>query len=155
MKIQYRPGRLNSSADALSRCPQSLPADPEGATVAAVSTTISSESTADITTLLSADPPSTMPENFADDQKRYSDLLEIFGFIQNEELPPEEKCARRIALQSPLLTVEDDIHYYVDPKQKHQKRVAVSRYLQDQILPDSCWRDGWPLLWKDIRCTGT
>ena len=71
VKIQYHPGHLNSSAGALSCCPQSpparIPADSVDPTVAAVSITTSSESTADITTLLSADSASTMPENFADE----------------------------------------------------------------------------------------
>ena len=58
VKIQYRPGRLNSSADALSPSPQS-PSVTEAANhdvhVATVMS-IPSESTTDIATLLNADP---------------------------------------------------------------------------------------------------
>lgn len=101
VKIQYRPGRLNSSADALSRSPQSSSADesanqddPRVATV----TTTTSGSAPDITTLLSADPANLAPGNFADKQHKDPDLLEIINFIQKEQLPREEKRARKIAL---------------------------------------------------------
>ena len=101
VKIQYCPGCLNSSADALSHSPQSSSADesanqddPRVATV----TTTTLGSAPDIATLLSADPANLVPGNFADEQRKDPDLLEIINFIQKEELPREEKRARKIAL---------------------------------------------------------
>ena len=37
-------------------------------------------------------------------------------------------------LQSSLFTIDNDMLYYVDPKQKHQKRVAVPKHLQEKVL---------------------
>ena len=120
----------------LSLCPQSSPTDesanqddPRVATVTATT----SGSAPDIATLLSANHANL---GFADEQHKDPDLLEITNFIQKEELPHEQKCARKIALQASLSTMEDDM-CYVDLKQKHRKRVAVPRHLQEQILKES------------------
>ena len=93
--------------------------------------------TPDIATLLNSNPANLVTESFADEQRKDPDLLEIINFIQKEELPHEEKRARKIAVQASLFTMEDDMLCYVDPKQKHQKRVAVPRHLQEQILKES------------------
>ena len=140
VKIQYRPGQRNSSADALSRSPQSPSAaeavEHNEAHVTTV-TSILSESTTDIATLLNADPGTNASKSFADEQRKDPHLLEIFDFIQKEQLPQDEKRARKITLQASLFTIADDMLYYVDPKQEHRKRVAVPGHLQEQILEDS------------------
>ena len=56
--------------------------------------------TPDIPTLLSVSPVNLKPESFADEQHKDPDLLEVFSFIQKEELLLEKKRAGKIALQS-------------------------------------------------------
>ncbi len=56
------------------------------------------------------------------------------AFKQEEELPYEQKRARKINLQASLFTLEEGILYYVDPKQKHQQTVVVPHDLREQIL---------------------
>ena len=139
IQIQYRPGRLNSTADALSRCPQSPPVNRESqsrAHVATVTTTTTSDPS-NIQTLLRTEPEKAVPDSFAEEQRKDPALLEIFGFLQKGELPSEERRARKIALQASLFTIDDEILYYVDPRQKQQRRVAVPRHLYEQILRES------------------
>ena len=64
-------------------------------------------------------------------------MLEIFDFLQKGELPSEERRARKIALQVSLFTIDDEMLYYVDPKQKQQRRVVVPRHRHEQILRES------------------
>lgn len=138
--IRYRPGRQNSSADALSRSPQApSPAIGVGQDefqVAAV-TANAVDPVADIQTLLNAEPACTEPDHFSDEQRKDPDLREIIVFLQKEKLPDDEKRARKIALQAPLFTIEDQTLFYIDPKQKHQRRVVVPNHLQEQILKEN------------------
>ena len=59
------------------------------------------------------DPVNIAPESFADEQRKDPHLLEVLNFIQKEELPHEEKHARKVALQLSLFTTEDDMLCYV------------------------------------------
>lgn len=63
-----------------------------------------------------------------------ADLKEIIEFLEMEQLPYDHKTARKITLQASLFTIDDQVIYYIDPKQKHQKRVVVPSHLQEQIL---------------------
>ena len=78
-----------------------------------------------------------MSDSFAEEQRTDPDLQEIVDFLEKEELPYEQKRAQKIALQASLFTIEDQILFYIDPKQKHHKRVVVPRHLQEQILKEN------------------
>ena len=58
----------------------------------------------------------------------------ILRFLRDEELPCEETQARKVALQALLFTVDQNILYYLDPKQKYQKRVAIPEHLKSKCL---------------------
>ena len=139
VKIRYRPGRQNSSADALSRSPQAPPpvtgVGQGEIQVAAVNT--DDDAIQDIRSLLNAEPLSTLPDSFAAKQLQDPELQEIIDFLENDELPLDQKRARKIAMQSSLFTLEDQILFYIDPKQKHRKRVAVPRHLLEQVLKEN------------------
>ena len=130
VKIQYLPGRLNSSADTLSHCQQSSPVvDSANPTVAAVMTT-TLENTLDITVVLSADPAKcqrTLQTNSA----------RIVTCLKFSILFRRKSFHLKGSSQWSLFTVEDDLLCYMKPKQKHQKRVTVPRHLQEQILKES------------------
>ena len=108
VKIQYRPGRLNSSADALSRSPQGTLRQASHDHSEPQVSAITSSDVADIPSLLGSSVDSTAPVCFGDEQRKDSDLVEIFAFLQSQELPADEKRARMIALQSSLFSVEED-----------------------------------------------
>ena len=80
VKIQYCPGHLNSSADALSCAPQlsnvATSPDQDGPLVAAVTSTPTD--TTDISALLEAEPIDAAAENFGDEQRKDPNLQEIF-----------------------------------------------------------------------------
>lgn len=99
------------SADTLSCCPQASElADQDVSPVATVTTT-SSGNTSDISALLVAQHVDAAPESFADEQREDPNLAKNFGFIQKEELPTNEKRARKIALHASLFTIEEDLLY--------------------------------------------
>ncbi len=136
VRIQYRPGRLNSSVDALSRSPQApSPASgvgEDGSQVAIVSVE-ATDNHLDVQMLLEAEPIPSCAVNFGVEQRKDPDLQEIVDFLE-EELSYEQKWAWKIALQASLFTIEEGILYYVDPKQKYHRRVVVPHQLREQIL---------------------
>ena len=158
VRIVYRAGKLNVGADALSRSPQggnletgtvaeanqglkttnSLTVEESGR-VAVIETGSLSEPhavPAEIEAVLSLPPASTKECDFAKEQGRDPDIAETIAFIQNGDLPQDDKRARRIALQKSLFTMEGGILYYVDPRQGHRRRVVVPRHLRLQILTE-------------------
>ena len=129
VRIIYRAGRENASADALSRSPQA-PAPLEGVAegemqISQVQTT-DGVSDGDISALLhsSQDGSLAPTTSFLDTQKQDPQLCEIIEFLKIGSLPADEKRARKIALQAPLFSVVDDTLYYVEPKRRG-KRVVV------------------------------
>ena len=147
VRIVYRAGRLNASADALSRSPHGdAPTTGEGeqeTQIAVVQTEclMGEQSTgsgaANIIEDLLALPPLHVPENrFADEQRKDAEIAEIVRFIETGDLPQEAKRARRLVLQKSLFTIEDGVLFYVDPKQDHCQRIVVPSHLREQILSE-------------------
>lgn len=137
--IIYRSGKLNASADALSRSPQA-PAPSEGigeeeVQVAAITALENTE--IDIDALLSSDPCPVISESFASEQRKDPQVQEIIHFLEREELPLEPKRARKIALQASSFVLKDGMLFYLDPKQKHRKRAVVPTHLQNQVLEEN------------------
>ena len=62
------------------------------------------------------------------------ELQEIRDFLEKEELPADSKRARKVALQSPLFVIEDQVLYYLDQRQKRLKRTVVPSHLKEPIL---------------------
>ena len=140
--IVYRPGRLNATADTLSRSPHSeSPAIGEGeheTQVPAVqSTDLDEDSRADRIEDLLIEPPRTMiGTSFEEEQMKDPAVAEVITFLETEQLPREDKRARRIALQKSLFVREKGMLFYADPKQEHRLRVVVPSHLREQILSE-------------------
>ena len=81
--------------------------------VAAVSTNDVGEAP-DIRTFLNAKPVCAPSDDFASEQWKDPDLREIVDFLEKEELPCEQKRARRIALQTSLFIIEGQLLLYID-----------------------------------------
>ena len=126
VKIVYRAGRLNHVADALSRSPHDK-APTEGVAERELQVvSIQSEGQADtpkeseeISVLLEMPPSSIRNSDFATEQRRDPNLEQVINFLVAGNLPSEEKTARQIILQKSLFTIQQDILYYVDPRQAH------------------------------------
>ena len=144
VKIVYRAGRLNGSADTLSRDPHGE-APSEGVAerevqVASVHSEAAREQDTskqvpgEITDLLATPQQLVRNEDFAAEQKKDPDVKEIIDFMEREDLPMDDRRARRIALQRSVFVMEKGILFYLDPRQGHRKRAVVPGHLREQLL---------------------
>ena len=139
VKIVYRTGRTNLNADALSRNPHE-PAPREGigqtdVQVAAVATSeVSTE------TLLQAEPEFSNLAGgnpFHEEQRKDARVMEIIKFLEQGELPQDEGRARKLALQSSLFALVDNILFFHDQKHNGRRRAVVPCHLQAKIMEES------------------
>ncbi len=61
----------------------------------------------------------------------------MIQFLENSELPQDERKARKIAALAPLFVAVDDTLYFLDPRRTDQKRIAVPSHLQQGILEEN------------------
>ncbi len=116
IRIVYKAGKDNTNANALSMRPAGLAplnAEVEQVQVASIQTT-------DLTV---RDVLDMCPEsfNFAQEQRKDSDLSFMFNFLVNKQLPSDEQNARKLAAQALHFLVVDNILYFVDPKNGGRK----------------------------------
>ena len=96
---------------------------------------------ADAAASLQAEPESTFSanlESFPQQQLQDEKLKEIIEFKESKKLPLDEDRARKIALQDSLFVIVG-VLYFIDPKCKGQRRVAVPKHMQQQIM-EECHR---------------
>ena len=139
--FQYRPGKANANADALSRCPQAPAPDAElvgdEIQVAAIGSDDCSVGDRNIDTLLKCDPISGTSASFEEDQRKDPAMVEIIRFLEEGVLPDDPDRARKLALQEHLFVIIDRVLYRLDSKQDHRKQVVVPRHLQEQIMEEA------------------
>ena len=75
---------------------------------------------------------------FARDQRKDSYLTQVVAFFEKQVLPSDKKLAHRIALQAPLLTLKEEVLYFID---RHGPQIAVPQYLRHELLEQS--HQGW------------
>ena len=138
VRIVYRAGRENASADALSRHPQG-PAPQHG--IAQDETQVAVVSTdTDLSTLLRESPLLLGKEqqgSYGTEQRKDSSLVEMTDFLQNGVLPEDSNRAKKLAAQESLFALIDGILYYVDPRHGNRKRIAVPSHLREQLLEEN------------------
>ena len=147
--ITYRPGRLNGSADALSRSPQASqrqkggqgPQEDQGLEEEVQMAVVASDTVTDempnIDLLLGAEPAPVAQESFGVQQRKDPKLLAIMDFLEKDELPANPTQACKVAVQAPLLVIKDGTLYLLDSKQSYRKRAVVPCQLHTQILEES------------------
>ena len=138
VRIVYRAGRENASADALSRHPQG-PAPQHG--IAQDETQVAVVSTdTDLSTLLRESPLLLGKEqqgSYGTEQRKDSSLVEMTDFLQNGVLPEDSNRAKKLAAQESLFALIDGILYYVDPRHGNRKKIAVPSHLREQLLEEN------------------
>ena len=92
--------------------------------------------TAEIPALLDQPPLSQQNEDFATEQWKDPELVEMITHLEHCELPPDNQRVHRITFQKLLFTIEGGILVLNDPKQKHRKRVVVPSHLRGQLLSE-------------------
>ena len=127
LDIQYKPGRANSNADALSRSPllgaQEAVNSPgeEEAQVATVSADLESMESANTRQLQQQDP----------------ELAEIICFIEEDKIPDDDKRARKLALQRSSFALLEGVLHYVDPARRDRPRLAVPSELRKELMQET------------------
>lgn len=140
VKIIYRPGRLYHTADALSRCPHSEGEDETQMSVVSISEgsiqNLNRDPDSMIENLLQQEL-TELNEDWSLEQRKDPHLAEVIAFLETGDLPSEEKTARRIALQKPMLVLVDRVLFICDSKQRQHLRVVVPSHLPQQIITSS------------------
>ena len=137
VRIVYRAGRENASADALSRRPQQ-PAPLHG--IAQDETQVAAVyADRDITELMQEGPdsPGVEEEGYGAEQGKDPSLKEMIDFLQNGVLPEDSDRARKLSAQECLFALVDGILYFIDARHGNCKRVAVPSHLREQLLRES------------------
>ena len=136
VRITYRAGRENVAADALSRSPK----DPapvcgltQGETQVAVLRGGEGDTPLNVTTGSSQEEST----DFAAEQVKDPDLLEVVEFIRDGKAPKDDRRAKKLAAREALFTMVDGILYYLDPRRDNRKRAAVPHHLHEKILQES------------------
>ncbi|KAL5481622.1 hypothetical protein EMCRGX_G021819 [Ephydatia muelleri] len=131
ISIMYKSGKSNTNADALSRNPVGPATQQvEEVQVAAIQTD------GTVAELLAAEPQQVQQVDFREEQKKDPHVMQTIRFLEEGELPQEEKQARKLALQAPMFAVTDGILYYVETK-GGVRRVVLPKHLQRQLVEES------------------
>ena len=140
--IIYRSGKTNLSADPLLQSPQSPHAPAPAGNInddneiqVAVMTSHSDKEIS-IQSLFQLEPEPNQPnesESFASKQRKDPNLRETIHFLKRGELPQDPNRARKIA----VFTVVDDILFFLDPKNKHQRRVVVPEHICKRVMEEN------------------
>ena len=139
IKIVYRPGKDNASADALSRCPISAPHNDIVVDDPVQIAQLELSSPAVITDLLNAEPVTLgMPQNidFASKQSKDPVVNDIIQFLLDGTLPDDTQRSRKVAAQAPSFTMIDNSLYYLDSTKKDWKRCVVPLHLRQQVMEE-------------------
>ena len=127
ISIEYKSGKSNMNADALSRNPVGRTIQQVEDQVAAIQT----EST--LIELLVSQPQQVQEYDFREEQKKDPLVVQMIRFLEEGELPQEEKQARKLALQALMFADTDGILSYVEIK-GGVRRVVVPEHLQRQLV---------------------
>ena len=134
VRIVYRAGKTNLSADALSRSPQAPP--PTGNNDEVQVAVMTSQETS-IQFLLQLEPKSSPNESFTSEQRKDPHVREIIHFLEQGELPPDPIRARKVAMQGPLFTMIDSVLFYLDLKNRDWKRAVVPEHMRREVMEEN------------------
>ena len=130
LNIQYRPGRKNSNADALSRSPLEVGVD-------------DLESEADHSVLqVAADgsPVTNVPretDEISKLQSRDDELRLVRQYLKDGTLPSDEKRVRKIILQKDQFVLLEDVLYHIDSSPQHRLQIAVPYEMRHQLMEEN------------------
>jgi len=139
IKIVYRPGKDNASADALSRCPVAATHADVVVENSVQIAQLDSSSPSTITELLNADPSAsgiTQNIDLASEQMKDPTVNEMIQFLTDGTLPNDSQRSKKVAAQAPSFTILDNILYYLDSAKKDRKHCVVPFHLRQQVMEE-------------------
>ena len=148
VKIVYRAGRENASADALSRSPVFLPpshgvgqdevqasAITAIATGAPISTVTPSDPDLDLSSLLQLAPVAEDGKSdYSSEQMRDPHLKELMLYLQHDHLPDDPERAKKLVAKASQFILVDGILTFLDHNHGDRRRVAVPLHLREKIM---------------------
>ena len=99
----------------------------------------SSDAVADIRILFcghTSDPPADL-DDFAVEQRKDPEILEIIEHAENGTVPEDAFRARRLVSEGSVFVIVGGIAYYVDPKRENRRRAIVPQQLRKRILANT------------------
>ena len=133
ISISYRRGCDNKNADALSRSPCGEIPTEEGDIVVSVFTIKDQES---VEKLLLAEPINpdltSVESSLQDEQLKDPEIKEIVDYLQNKELPHNDKRVKVIVLMADKLVMVDGVLYFLDLK--NNQRAVVPKHLREELI---------------------
>ena len=86
--------------------------------------------------LLDTEPEqvTTTYSDLGEEQRKDSQLREIFLFKEDNVLPSDERRARKISLQADQFSVMDNILYFIESKKKARRRAVLPEQLKKPLL---------------------
>ena len=127
LHIQYRPGRKNSNADALSHSPLEVGVD-------------DSESEADHSVLQVGSPVANVPretDELSKLQSKDDELHLVREYLKDGTLPSDEKRARKILLQKDQFVLLENVLYHIDSSPQHRLQIAVPYERRHQLMEEN------------------
>ncbi len=126
LEVRYRPGRVNSNADALSRAPLSgtdsaVEEEVQVAQVMASEGHGEEQCLSDIGRL----------------QRSDSEVSQVIRFVRDGVSPEEPKVDRMVRAEKERFVVLDDVLYYVDPARRNQVRLVVPQAARQKLLEET------------------
>lgn len=126
LDIQYRPGRKNANADALSRA--LLPARNED--------TLPNARVMEVTTEDPVGSPPVAATEMAALQAEDKHLQQVLNYLQEGALPSDEGQARKLVPGKDRFMVSDGVLYYVDPGPQHRLRLVVPSSMRHRLMEE-------------------
>ena len=145
LDIQYRPGRKNANADALSRCTLERVEDSQTVGVVTQVSEVDCES-------LGVGAEELVKLQVEDNQ-----LSQLRQYLQDGELPEDGRQAKRLVLEKERFVILDEVLYYVDPGGQHRLRIAVPKKLRGDLDQGDACRPIWWTLFRSraVQSIGT
>lgn len=139
-KIEYKSGKTNANADALSRRSYPPITDEHGADDEHILANITNRRRLDDINIIMEDDLVSPPDDeailrkIADQQRQCSDTAQIIQYLEQGELPTDDKEARRIVIESTEYAVDNGLLYhYYQPRSKGLSRC----YINQLVVPKS------------------
>jgi hypothetical protein len=94
------------------------------------------QTTGDITELLQLPPPVAYTAvHYSQEQEKDPEVLELRNFLSQGQLPDDSQRVKKIAAQATSFALVDNIVYFIDLKQNHQRR--CSTHLRAHLMDEN------------------